>query len=291
MSDSSSKEWFAVDITVEAPAAEAIEAALNEIGAIGTEINLLGIRERQAETTVTGYFYEYPDEEILRFQISDGLRIYGFDQTALKNIEWRPVENRDWLEEWKKHWKPTMIGRFLIAPPWEAVGKTDKIAIRIEPNMAFGTGTHETTQLCLKAIGELYRPERTFLDVGTGTGILAIAAAKLGGQSILACDTDADSVKIAKENAIANGVSGIGFYHGSIDDNTPQFDFVCANLTIDVIVPILPLLIAKSRSTLLLSGILAEQKDEIASELRGSQISDFKFEIAGEWMSVFVPIN
>ncbi len=302
-----SKKWFSVNITVDSEAAEAIEFALIECGALGTEINLFGNRASQAETVVTGYFNEQPDEQALRFQISDGLRIYGFDQDAVKKLEWRDVEDRDWLAEWKKHWKATEIGRFIVAPPWENVDPTDKIIIRIEPNMAFGTGTHETTQLCLNAIGEIYDPKQTFLDVGTGTGILAIAAARLATEDtentkkqnknfsvfsvakILACDTDADSVTIAKENAVANGVGDmITFADGSLGDATPVYDFVCANLTIDVIVPILPLLLAKSRMILLLSGILVEQKDKITSELNKLQISNLIFESAGYFLSVIL---
>ena len=115
---------------------------------------------------------------------------------------------------------------------------------------------------------------------------------KLSMDKIIACDTDADSVKIAKENAIANGVAKrIDFFHGSIDPETPPFDFVCANLTLDVIIPILPLMIEKTHSTLLLSGILAQQKDEIANELRKSQILNFKLDIAGEWISVVVKMD
>src|SRR5262249_49859629 len=153
----------------------------------------------------------------------------------------------------------TTVGRFVVAPPWEKVVDKDKIVILIEPNMAFGTGTHETTQLCLKAIDENYLPGHSFLDVGTGTGILAIAAAKLasGSSEILACDTDADSIKIARENAQANGVGDkTDFLVGPITSETPQFDFVCVNLTIDAIVPILGLLLEKTKSTLVLSGIL-----------------------------------
>ncbi len=176
--------------------------------------------------------------------------------------------------------------------------------------MAFGTGTHETTQLCLAAIGDNCRAGQSFLDVGTGTGILAIAAAKLATEhtetvekktrmvsvssvaKIMACDTDLDSVRIARENAEANGVERqIEFFDGSISAATPPFDFVCANLTIDVIVPILPLLIEKTKDILLLSGILAGQEAIITEQLLKLQISNFDIKHAGEWISVLTPIT
>ena len=125
----------------------------------------------------------------------------------------------------------------MIAPPWSNLPEThDRIVIRIEPGMAFGTGTHETTRLCLQAI-EKHFAGGSFLDVGTGTGILAIAAAKLFPESrIDACDTDEMAITIARENADANGVSNqIDFRVGSIDDSTASADLVCANLTADVI--------------------------------------------------------
>ena len=291
----SNRNWLAVEITVDARAVEAIEFALNEIDAIGSEINLLGVKSRQSTICVIGYFHEKPDERTLNTQLAEALRIYGFSGDSIKEIVWREVENTDWLIEWKKHWQPTTVGRFVIAPPWSEVTDTEKIVIRIEPNMAFGTGTHETTQLCLKAIGENYTSHMSLLDVGTGTGILAIGAAKIQGKSqklkgnILAVDLDKDSVKIAKENAVANGVGDrIEFSVGSITDETSKFDFVCANLTIDVITPLLPLLLEKSRRVLLLSGILVEQEDAVIADLLKLQISNFQIENAGEWISVLI---
>ena len=176
------------------------------------------------------------------------------------------MENADWLYEWKKHWKPTETGRFIVAPPWEEVAAGDKIVITIEPAMAFGTGTHETTRLCLQAIGEHYSADQSFLDVGTGTGLLAIAAAKIAENTapIFACDTDPDAITNARENASVNGVDGrIEFAVGPISAETPVFDFVCANLTFDVIFPSLDLLLAKSGRYLVLSGILGEQEKAI----------------------------
>ena len=287
------QNWFALEITVEAAASEAVEFGLNELDALGTEINNLG-KKIEKDICVIGYFNEKPGDDILQDQLDEALRIYNFPPAAIKKIEWREVENQDWLAEWKKHWRPTETGKFIVAPLWETVENTEKFVIRIEPSMAFGTGTHETTRLCLKAIEENYAPEMSFFDVGTGTGILAVAAAKIqgGGQKakgeIAGCDTDFDSVEIAKENAAVNGAGGIEFYVGSISDETPEFDFVCANLTADVIVPLLPVLIDKTKKILILSGILKEQEDLVVRELKKLQISNFKIETDGEWISVIM---
>jgi len=206
--------WKAIDITVKPEAAEAVEFAFNELGSPGTEINNLRKR-KNSPVTVAGYFNVLPKDSALQEALEAAFRIYELPAESLIKVAFRNVENTDWLAEWKKHWKPTVAGKFVIAPPWENADETDKILITIEPNMAFGTGTHETTQLCLDAISKHFRADQTFLDVGTGTGILAIAAAKIAstasdmsldedvdrsqngqsaGSQILACDTDSDSV-------------------------------------------------------------------------------------------------
>ncbi len=317
------KTWFAVEITADSKASEAIEFALNELDALGTEINNLG--KKQTETLcVIGYFNEKPNDKILKAQIDEALRIYDFTSDAVKETSWHKIENTDWLEEWKKHWRPTKTGKFIVAPTWSEVNadKSDtdsqnqEIIIRIDPEMAFGTGTHETTRLCLQAIEENYSGEESFLDVGTGTGILAIAAAKIkfkvqgfkfkAGKidfqdntlilenaktlnSVSGCDTDENSIEIAKKNAGLNHVVGdITFYVGSVSEDTPAFDFICANLTADVILPILPLLIEKANKKLVLSGILKEQESLIAEKLRELQITDFKVQTDGEWISILI---
>jgi ribosomal protein L11 methyltransferase len=296
--NSNEQKWFALEITASAEASEAVEFALNELDALGTEINNLG--KSGVETlTIIGYFNAQFANQIWQKALLEAVQIYGFSADVIKNTEWREVENQDWLAEWKKHWRPTETGRFIIAPTWETVEETEKIVIRIEPSMAFGTGTHETTRLCLRAIEENYDGALSFLDVGTGTGILAIAAAKLRApngerredspdSTLLACDTDEDSIKIAKENAELNEVKGIEFYVGSISAETPGFDFVCANLTADVILPLLPLLLEKSKKFLVLSGILTEQEQLVTDELRKFQISDFRVESDGEWLALQV---
>lgn len=297
------QNWFALSMIVETAAAEAIEFALNELESLGTEIDSLG-KKAAENIEIIGYFNEKPSDEILKIQIDEALRIYGFSNEAVIGVEWREVPDQDWLVEWKKHWKPTITDKFIIAPPWEAVENSDKIVIKIEPNMAFGTGTHETTKLCLRAIEKHLQPGMSFFDLGTGTGILSIAVAKLRAQlendlssetnrqnPILGCDTDADSIKIAGENAELNGEPEIEFYIGSISDETPQFDFVCANVTADVIVPLLPFLVEKAKKILVLSGILAEQRDFVSEKLREMNITDFDIETMGEWIGVTIEIS
>lgn len=302
------QNWFTVEITVVSEAAEAIEFGLNELDALGTEINNLG--KNPTETLcVIGYFNEIPGDETLRFQLDEALRIYDFPPEAIRQINSRKVGNVDWLYEWKKHWKPTELEKFIVAPTWETIENTEKIVIYIEPNMAFGTGTHETTRLCLQAVGENYQPEMSFLDVGTGTGILTIAAAKMrlkdenesniadsefkvktvvSPDSFWACDTDEPSIEIAGVNAKINNVDGVKFFAGSISETTPPFDFVCANLTVDIILPILPILIEKAGKILVLSGILKEQENLIIAELEKLRIENPKIETLGVWISVSI---
>jgi ribosomal protein L11 methyltransferase len=288
------KTWFALDISVDTNAVEAIEFALNELDSAGTEIEVRGLNQIIENTTVIGCFEEKPTDKIVDENLAEALRIYGFDKSAIKQMSWREVENKDWLAEWKKSWKPTETSQFVIAPVWSEV-ITDKHLMRIEPSMAFGTGTHETTKLCLKAIEDYYENGETFFDVGTGTGILAIAVAMIQGKSkkakgkISGCDTDEDSVKIAIENAEINNVDKFcKFYIGSISEDSDEFDFVCANVTADVIIPMLPLLLAKAKRKLVLSGILVEQKQSVLNELAKFGITKTKTETDGEWISIFV---
>ncbi len=285
----SNTAWFAVSVTVKTAATEAIEFAFNCLDSLGTEINDMPKADRDS-VTVIGYFQDLPDEKSLRHELDNSLEVYGLLADSIVAVTTAEVKNEDWLAEWKKHWKPTNIGRFVIAAPWHEIDDPEKIVIRIDPNMAFSTGTHETTQLCLAAIDERYQAGQSFLDVGTGTGILAIAVAKMAeGSKIIACDTDGEAVAIARENAEVNRVGNqIEFFTGPISADLERFDFVCANLTADVIIPILPLLIEKTRETLVMSGILAEQEESIVNAFPQDLIGQCSIVYSGEWISLNV---
>jgi ribosomal protein L11 methyltransferase len=276
--------WFALDVTLEPAAREAVEYALMEAGALGTET-----KDGADELMTSGYFERVPERAAMRAALFAALRIYGLASSAVREMRVREVAARDWLAEWKASWQPVAVGaRFLIAPPWsELAAPNERHVIRIEPGMAFGTGTHETTRLCLAAI-EKYFAGASFLDVGTGTGILAIAAAKLQPRArITACDTDAEAVEIARANAQLNGVAAqINFYVGSVDEQTASADCVCANLTADVIAPLLPALTGATCGRLILSGILNTQADAIRARLHELGINECETMTDGEWVAI-----
>jgi ribosomal protein L11 methyltransferase len=274
--------WHALEVKFEKAASEAVGYALMEAGALGTQEGA----EDGAALRMVAYFDAPPDTEGMRASLVDALRVYEFPSSALIEMQVREVAECDWLAEWKKDWQPVEIGRrFIIAPPWtEVCPLADSILIRIEPGMAFGTGTHETTRLCLAAIEE-YFDGGSFLDVGTGTGILAIAAAKLVPSArVEACDTDASAITIAHQNARLNGVAEqVNFRVGTADETNDDADIVCANLTADVIVNLLPTLLSLSCRRLILSGILQTQVPDVAEKLNELGIGSGEIFFAGEW--------
>jgi ribosomal protein L11 methyltransferase len=277
--------WHAIEVICVREAGEAIEYGLMEAGALGTEK-----RDSTDGAHIIGYYDARVEESEIRTALLDALRIYNFAPSSIIDLKISEVADRDWLAEWKKDWQPVEVGRFIVAPPWSDVPAAhNRIVIRIEPGMAFGTGTHETTRLCLKAIEKYYRGG-SFLDVGTGTGILAIAAAKMFPEARMeAVDTDAGAVEIARENARLNGVGDkINFQVGAIDEQTASANLVCANLTASVIVDLLPLLVGATCGRLVLSGILDSQVEVVEARLRELGADILKSEQDGEWIALVV---
>jgi len=280
--------WYALELSCTVGAEEAVEYALMEAGALGTETGVSA--DASGLVRVTAYFEEPPEVERVRGALAEALRVYGLASSDVREMKFREVEGRDWLAEWKKGWRPAEVGRFVIAPPWSEVAEREgRLVIRVEPGMAFGTGTHETTRLCLAAV-EKHFAGGSFLDVGTGTGVLAIAAAKLHPASrVEACDTDPLAVSVAEENARLNGVaSRIEFRVGTVEETTASADMVCANLTADVILPLLPALLGATCGRLVLSGILTTQAAQIAARLVELGVGDYELASDGEWVALVV---
>jgi ribosomal protein L11 methyltransferase len=283
-----SRYWSALTLSIESAAQEAVQYALMEAGAMGTEVD----HEGDELLRVTAYFESIPDRERVRDELYEALRIYGLPSQSVREMNLHEVADEDWLGEWKKTWQPVEVGkRFIIAPPWSEIRDAhDRLVIRIEPGMAFGTGTHETTRLCLAAI-ERHFDGGSFLDVGTGTGILAIAAAKLIPEArVEACDTDADAIAIAAENAQLNGVPDIVFRVGSVEDGQiASANCVSANLTAEVITQLLPTLIGATCGRLILSGILDTQRDSVLTRLQELGVSEPpEVSSEGEWVCIVI---
>ena len=175
-------------------------------------------------------------------------------------------QTEDWSKKWKEQWDVTHVTeKIAVVPDWiEYQPKTDEVIIKLEPGCAFGTGTHQTTQLCMKALEKYMKKDDKVADIGMGSGILSILAKKLGASYVYGCDNDDTVIDVAKENAAKNNAK-CTFELGTADKITDKFDFVCANILHFVLAEIMGDLknIMKPGALMSLSGILEEKKDMV----------------------------
>lgn len=251
-----------------AEAVEAVSEILSRCGHNGVAVELPVSPRGGADHVVRAYLIEDVDAFAKVADARDALgHLQAFGLGPIGELTVRTVDDEDWLEAWKATITPIHIGRFLVRPTWSDAERAGAITIALDPGMAFGTGLHPTTQQCLEAVSYLDLEGLTVLDVGTGSGILAIAAAKRGARTIVGVDTDPLAVRAAKENASANGVA-IQARLGSAAEVTGVFDVVLANLVGPVLVDIAPHLRARLRTSgsLVAAGITtAAERDVLAA--------------------------
>ncbi len=182
------------------------------------------------------------------------------------DFELEEKKSEDWSQKWKEKWDVTHVtDKIAVVPDWiDYVPKKGEVIIKLEPGCAFGTGTHQTTQLCMKALEKYMKPNDKVADIGMGSGILSILAKKLGASYVYGCDTDDTVIEVAKENAKKNGVDAI-FELGTADNVNEKFDFVCANILHFVLAEIMGDLknLMKKGAIMSLSGILDEKKQMV----------------------------
>jgi ribosomal protein L11 methyltransferase len=194
-------------------------------------------------------------------------------QTPIQlEIHQEKKRNRDWIEEYRHSVTPIEVGDFYIRPSWEE-SRPNKMEIVIDPALAFGSGHHDTTRGCLTFIQKVVKPGVSFLDVGTGSGILAIGAGKLGAR-VSACDTDWQAVQSAKKNAKLNGVEFNELWQGSVIGLTHCYEIVTANITADVLLFLASDLKRVARDYLILSGIIEKYRDKILKKYRELELVD-----------------
>lgn len=208
------------------------------------------------------------------------------------SVEISEVDDSDWADSWKKYYKPTKIGdRIVIKPTWEEYSKTEgELVIELDPGMAFGTGTHETTSMCIRALEEYVTPDKTVFDIGCGSGILSIVAAKLGAHRVIGGDFDEVAVKVANENVALNGVGAtVDIRLGNLLEVVEgSADIVVANIIADVIIMLskdVPKII-KPGGIFISSGIIHEKLDLVQEALVSNGFDIVKVEKLGEWAAV-----
>ncbi len=309
--------WLEVSLVVNGELAEAVADVLARFAYSGVMMEQ-GVKyndEEDAGTptgpiTVRAYLEMDDQIEETRQKLEESLYYLGMIQT-LPAATYKQIEDQNWMEAWKQHYKPILIGkRLVVVPAWMDSPDPRRVAIKIDPGMAFGTGTHPTTQLCLELMEKFfddgqwtmdhdpsstgYRP-LSVIDVGCGSGILSIAAIKLGARRALGVDIDAGSVKNSRENADNNGVGNefiLGV--GSVDEiKNGQFAFekaplVVANILAPVIIRLFDAGLAdliEDRGSIILSGILQDQEQRVveAGQAKGLRMNERRQ--MGDWVA------
>jgi len=291
--------WMEVSLCGPTLAMEAIADFLHRLGSAGAVFSE-DPKARPGSEVITAFLPRAADlgEKLqeLRTYLA-GLRQL-WPESAWGELETRTVIEQDWVDEWKKSFSPLPVSeRFWVVPTWREVPEPAKqpgrLVIRLDPGMAFGTGLHASTRACLHEIETLV-PERTrsVLDLGTGSGILAIAGRMLGADRVLAVDLDPAALKVAQKNAEINGISGIEFRAGGADpearlSNQP-FDLVLANIFANELIRLKPLLLRHLAPAgwLVLAGILFQQAEEVEAAFQQTGLRLVERPREEEWVAL-----
>ena len=256
----------------------------------------------QYKTVVKTYLKPGPRGRKIQRKIEEGLWHLGLLYPMPEPVV-RTIREEDWAHAWKRHYRPMRIGRrVLLTPAWENPEPLpDDLLVRLEPGMAFGTGLHPTTRLCVAALEECVQPGDSFLDVGTGSGVLSIVAAKLGARPVWATDIDPLAIRAARENALRNGIAlspeALNIEQGSIPAGQPgRFQVIAANILAEVLVGLLDgtyetVSLAEPLAPgglLILSGILEEKSEMVLSAAARHGLREVGRRQEADWVALVV---
>ena len=248
------------------------------------------------DTRIKGYFSELDyNEEVLVILNRRIAELAGFGLDAGKMIvNTKAVDEEDWANAWKEFYKPIKIGeRLVIKPSWEEYAAEDTdLIIELDPGMAFGTGTHETTTMCMKLLESYVKPGMEAYDVGCGSGVLGIAAAKLGAEKVMCVDIDSVACKVAKENAEINKVSDIVEVRcgNLLDVVSGKADVVIANIIADIIIGFSDDVekFMKPEAVFISSGIIKDRKEDVLAKFAEKNFKVLQLLQEGEWCAIAV---
>lgn len=313
-------KWNKFTIKTKAEAEDLISSTLMELGIEGIEIEdhvplteqdkkqmFVDILPEVDSDDPTAFisFYIDADEEIDLDKLLEDVKreldeLRTFTDIGECTITQSQTEDKDWINNWKQYFKQFTVDDILIKPSWEEVKQEDreKLMIQIDPGTAFGTGMHETTQLCIKQLKKYITSDTELLDVGSGSGILSIVSVKLGAKSAFGLDIDPNAISAAKENAEVNnvGIEQFDIISGNLlEDEELQikvgyekYDIVVANILAGVLVPLSPIAYKhlKKGGYYITSGIIDTKESEVVEAVKKSGFDVVEVTCQGEWVSV-----
>lgn len=206
------------------------------------------------------------------------------------------VDDTDWLNEWRKYYQPIHAGKIVVVPKWINYPKQDdEYIVKLDPGMAFGTGSHESTFMCLSLLNEIEVKDKTVIDVGTGSGILGIASAVMGARSVEAYDIDDIAVDAARENASLNDIAKVFSADNAnlIDKTNNKFDIALANITADILIDLSKSIseYLNKNGKLIISGVIATRKDSVINVFKSKGFSVVKEMAMNDWRAYLMEKN
>lgn len=311
-------KWKKFTLTTTTQAVDFISNLFDEIGIEGIEIeDNIPLTESETKgmfidilpelppddgvARVSFYLEDLSEADRILKEIEDGLdELSSFVDVGQRTITASETEDKDWINNWKQYFHQFYVDDILIIPSWEEVQPedADKMIIHIDPGTAFGTGMHETTQLCMRQLKKYVTPETELLDVGTGSGILSIVALKLGAKHAVGTDLDPCAISATKENLTANAIAdgSMEVLIGNIIDDAAvqqqvgyeKYDIVTANILADVLVPLTPVIVhqMKHGALYITSGILDEKEDVVVQAVQEAGLEVVEVTHQNEWVSV-----
>ena len=268
------KDWYKLTFLIESDSEEIIIWKLNELGIFSFSFEYLIKNENKKEVNIWLPIDDWDESSRSSFE-KIIIKLLNINPPKNKFFEWSIIKEEDWLTSWKKYWAPELVGNhFLILPCWINLNKKfkDKQIIKIDPGAAFGTGSHPSTYLCLERMENILFSDKKVLDIGSGSGILSVAARLRGAKEVCAVDNDYLAINSTKSNFQLNfgNLNKLNTYLGSFNEvilknQLEQFDFVLCNILAEVIKGMIPNIYKclRNNGEVIFSGILNSQKDEI----------------------------
>ncbi len=317
-------KWTKFSLETTTQAVDLVSNMLDELGIEGIEIEdkvpiteeekkemfidiLPELGEDDGKATVSFYISDDEDKDSILSSVKEGLvELADFVEVGDMEITVSETEDKDWINNWKQYWKPFRVADdIIIKPTWETLEEKNEndLVIEIDPGTAFGTGSHETTRLCIQGLRKYITDETVLLDVGSGSGILSIIGLKLGAKSALGTDIDPNAIHAMYDNAKVNGITEEEFtvkIGNIIDDKTLQeevgmekYDIVVANILADVIIPLTPEIRQhlKKDGLYITSGIINMKRDEVKEAIEKNGFTIIEENVMGEWVSFVCQIS